>query len=226
MYLEVLQKIRSNLREGNFKDLEIALDYSKPILIFLQKAIKKYDLKKEDLEKVNIPSGKNYTTFKGENGLSMVYKDTDSYNEEILLNKEITELNKRLDFEGKFKQELKSFDEFRNKKKKEGLRMQYFNDNVDKSVNNILDFIVSEKVVELYPDISKLEEVLEQVKHKCGSTTDKIVKKIKVELKEEITKERIKQWITELEESFTKLDVQQKLENKKESLFAIGFIEE
>ena len=226
MYLEVLQKIRSNLREGNFKDLEIALDYSKPILIFLQKAIKKYNLKKEDLEMVNIPSGKNYTTFKGEKGLSIVYKDTDSYNEEIISNKDIIELNKRLDFENSFRQELNSFDEFRNNKKKEGLRMQYFNDNVDKLVNNILDFISSEKLAELYSDISKLEDALEQVKHKCGSTTDKIAKKIKVEIKEEITKEKIKQWINELEESFTKIDVQQKIDNKKESLFAIGFIEE
>lgn len=226
MYLDVLQKIRSNLREGNFKDLEIALDYSKPILIFLQKAIKKYNLKKEDLEKVNIPSGKNYTTFKSKKGLSIVYKDTDSYNEEILLNREIDELNIRMDFESRFRQELISFDEFRNKKNKEGLRMQYFNDNVDKLVNNILDFILSEKLAELYPDISELEDTLEQVKHKCGSTTDKIVKKIKIALKAEITKEKIKQWIVELKDSFTKFDVQQKLESKKESIFAIGFIEE
>ncbi len=225
MYLEVLQKIRSNLREGNFKDLEIALDYSKPILIFLQKAIKKHDLKKEDLEKVKIPSGKSYTTFKGENGLSIVYKDTDSYNEEILSNKEIIELNKRIDFESVFKQEINSFEEYLGKKKKEDIRMQYFNDNVDKLVNNILDFIISEKLIELYSDISKLKDALEQVRHKCGSTTEKVAKKIIVELKEEITKDRIKQWISELEESFTKVDIQQKLDNKKESLFAIGFIE-
>ena len=29
IYLEVLQKIRSNIREGNFSELEISLDYSK-----------------------------------------------------------------------------------------------------------------------------------------------------------------------------------------------------
>jgi len=226
IYLEVLQKIRSNIREGNFSELETSLNYSKPILILLQKGIRKYLIKKEDLENVNIPTGKNYTLFKGEKGLSMIYKDTDSYNEEILSNKEIVELSKRVDFESSFKNEINSFGEFLGKKKKEDLRMQYFNDNVDKLVNNIFDFISSEKLIELYTEISKLEEVLEQVKHKCGSTTEKVVKKIKIELKEQITKDKIKQWITELEESFTKLDIQKKLDTKKESLFAIGFIEE
>jgi hypothetical protein len=158
--------------------------------------------------------------------LSMIYKDTDSYNEEILSNKEVIELSKRIDFESSFKQEISLFGEYLGKKKKEDLRMQYFNDNVDKLVNNIFDFIASEKLIELYSEISKLEDALEQIRHKCGSTTEKVVKKIKVELKEQITKDKIKQWITELEESFTKLDIQKKLDTKKESLFAIGFIEE
>ncbi|MFA5142178.1 MAG: helicase-related protein [Candidatus Woesearchaeota archaeon] len=225
MYIEVLQKIRGNLREGNFKDLEIALDYSKPILIFLQKAIKKYNLKKEDLTKVNIPSGKNYTSFEGKKGLSIVYKNTDSYNEEILSNQNPDELSRRIDFEGIFKHELNSFEEYLSNKRKEHLRMHYFNDNVDKLINNILDYITSEKLVELYSEISKLEDTLELTRHNCGSTTEKVVKKIKVELKEEITNTKVKQWINELKDSFTKLGVQQKLNTNKESLFAISFIE-
>jgi len=226
IYLEVFDKIRKNIRGGNLSELEITLDYSKPILIFLQKAIRKYALKKEDLEKVNIPTGKTYTIFKGSKGLSIIYKDTDSYNEEILLNKEVIELSKRINFESSFKQEINAFSNYLEKKKKEDLRMQYFNDNVDKLVNNILDFINTEKLAELYPDISKLEEALEQVRYKCGSTTERVIKKIKVELKEEISEAKIIQLINELEESFTKLDIQQKLDVKKEPLFAIGFIEE
>ncbi|MEM4366561.1 MAG: helicase-related protein [Candidatus Anstonellales archaeon] len=225
IYLEVLDKIRNNIRSGNFSELEIALDYSKPILIFLQKAIKKYSLKKEDLEKVNIPIGKNYTLFKGKKGLTIIYKDIDSYNDEILSKKEAVELNKIIEFENSFKQELNAFSDYLDKKKKEDLRMQYFNDNIDKLINSILDFINTKKLAELYPNISKLEDSLEQVRYKCGSTTEKIVKKIKAELKEEISKARIRQWIIELEESFTKLDVQEKLDVKKEPLFAIGFIE-
>jgi superfamily II DNA or RNA helicase len=226
IYLEVLQKIRSNLREGNFNKLEIDLKYSKPSLIFLQKAIKKYGLKKEDLTNTKIPSGKTYTLFKGTKGLATIYKPGEAYNEGILSNKEITELKKRLDFETTFKHELALFKEFLGKKKKEDLRIKYFNDKVDKLVNSTLDFIASEKLTELYPNISKLENALEQVKNKCGSTTEKIVKKIKVELKENITKERITRWINELEESFTKLEIQQKIYTKKEPLLAIGFVEE
>ncbi len=226
IYLEVLQKIRQNLRKGNFKNLEITLDYSKPALIFLQKAIKKYDIKKDDLKKVNIPAGRSYTLFKGKKGLTAFYKATESYNEGILFNKEIIELNKRINFENTFKQELALFKEFVNKKNKEELRIKYFNDKVDKLVNNILDFISAEKLVELYPDISKLEDTLEQVRDKCGSTTEKILKKIKVEIKENITKEKINKLIDELKESFTKLEIQQKIYTKKEPVFAIGFIEE
>ena len=40
--------------------------------------------------------------------------------------------------------------------------MQYFNDKVDKLVNNVLDYISSEKLIELYPEISNLEKNLEQ----------------------------------------------------------------
>jgi len=226
IYLNVLQKIRSNLREGNFNNLELSLKYSKPSLIFLQKAIKKYGLKKEDLEKVKIPSGTSYTLLKGTKGITTIYKPGESYNEEILSNKEIIELNKRLDFEITFKHELALFNDFLNKKKKEDLKIKYFNDKVDKIVNSTIDFINSEKIIELYPTISKLEELLEQVRKKCGSTTEKAVKKIKVEIKEKITKEKINQWIKELEESFTKIEIQQKIYAKKEPLFVIGFVEE
>lgn len=57
--------------------------------------------------------------------------------------------------------------------------MQYFNDSVDKFVNSILDFTASKRLSELYPEIFNLEKALEEVRHKCGSTTDKIVKKLK-----------------------------------------------
>jgi len=224
IYLEVLEKIRSNLRGGKFGEFEISLGYSKPILIFLQKAIKKYNLKKEDIETVKIPSGKNYTLLKGQKGISLIYKDTDSFNEEILLHRDIEEIDKRIDFEAVFKSELKEFAEFRDRKKKEELRMEYFNDKVDKLINNILDYISSEKLTELYPDISSLKRSLEQVKDKCGSTTERVIKKIKVEIKNNISKQKIQEWIKELEDSFTKIDIQKKLRPKKESLFAIGFI--
>lgn len=104
--------------------------------------------------------------------------------------------------------------------------MQYFNDSIDKLVDSILDFIASKKLLELYPEISKLEDALEQIKHKCGSMTEKIIKRIKVEIKESITKEKIKRWINELAESFTKMDIQKKIDDKKETLFAVGFVEE
>ncbi len=225
IYLEILEKIRGNLREGNFDELSKSMGYSKPILILLQKAIKKYNLKKEDIEDVKIPSGKNYTLLKGPQLVSFIYQDTDPYNEAALSDKEITEIHKPIDFEAVFRDDLKAFEEFKDKKKKEELRMEYYNDKVDRLVNSILDQISSEKWAELYLDISELELVLDQVQTKCGSTTERILKKIKLEMKDKISEDKIREWITELENSFTKLDVQTKLIRKKESLFAIGFVE-
>ena len=47
-----------------------------------------------------------------------------------------------------------------------------------------------------------------------------------IEIKEGITKEKIKRWTNELVGSFTKIDTQKKIDEKKETLFAMGFIEE
>jgi len=226
IYLEILEKIRGNLREGNFNELEISLSYSKPILLLLQKAIKKYGLKKEELEEIKIPTGKNYTMLKGKKAVSIIYKDTDSFNEKSLLEKDIHELDKRVDFETEFKTELKEFSDFKNKKRKEEIRIGYFNDKVDKLINNILDYISAEKLDELFPEVSSLELSLEHVRNKCGSTTERILKKIKLEIKNGVSKQKIKGWSRELENSFTKLEIQEKLISKKESLFALGFIED
>ena len=226
IYLEILDKIRGEMREGDFSKLEISLSYSKPILIFLQKAIKKYVIKKDEIENLQIPKGDYYTLLKGKKGISIIYKDTDSFNEEILFSRDIEEIQKNIIFEKEFSTELANFSEFKDEKKKENLRMEYFNDKVDRLVNNVLDYISSEKLIELYPDIAELETNLERIRDKCGSTTERTIRKIHLEIKNKISKDKIRGWNNELENSFTKLDVQKKLIPKKESIFAISFIEE
>jgi len=226
IYIDILDKIRGNIRENDFSKLEISLSYSKPILIFLQKAIKKYKLKKDDLEDVKIPKGNNYTLLKGKKGLCVIYEDTDLFNEDILLEREIVETKNNIIFEKEYAKEINLFSEFKTDKKKENLRLQYFNDKVDKTVNTIFDFISTNKLKELYPNISKLEDNLWLVKDRCGSTTEKVLRKIKLEIKDNISKDKINKWNFELEDSFTKLDYQEKILPKKESLFAIGFVED
>jgi len=142
-----------------------------------------------------------------------------------LLNKELYEIDKKIDFKSVFEKELKSFENYKNKKKEEYLRMQYCNDKIDKLVNSILDYIASEKLEQLYSDVANLEEALENVKNKCGSTTDKTLKRIMKEIREDVTTEKIIKWTNILEESFTKLSEQKKLVNKKDYLYAIAFLE-
>lgn len=57
-------------------------------------------------------------------------------------------------------------------------------------------------------------------------TTEKILRKIRTDIKKEVSKNKIKTWNKDLEDSFTKINVQKKIKPKKESLFAIGFLEE
>ena len=184
------------------------------------------NIKKSEIADAKIPKGKNYTLLKGDKDLSLIYGERDSFNEKTLLNKKIEEAEKRIDFEKEFKNQLKDFSKFKSQKKKENLRMQYFNDKVDRYVNNILDYNASEKLSEVNPNISKHEKNLEQVKDKCGSTTKKILRKIRTDIKKEVSKNKIKTWNKDLEDSFTKIDVQKKIKPKKESLFAIGFVGE
>ena len=81
-------------------------------------------------------------------------------------------------------------------------------------------------MIELYPEIAELETNLERIRDECGSTTERTIRKIHLEIKNKISKDKIRGWNNELENSFTKLDVQKKLISKKESIFAISFIEE
>ena len=226
IYLEVLEKIRTNLRSGNFSELEVSSSYSKPILIFLQKAIKKYGLKNVDIRDIKIPTGKNYTLLKGDKAISLIYNHTDSFREGVLINKDINEAEKRIDFESVFKFELNDFFKFKNQQVKEEVLLQYFNDRIDTVVNTILDYILTRNLGEIYPEIAALKYALEQVSTKSGSTTEKVIKKIKVNIKGKISNETIRQLVEELENSFTKTNVQRKVIYDKDSIFAIGFIGE
>ena len=225
IYLEVLQKIRSNLRKGEFNKFESQINYSRPILIFLQKAIKKYNLKKQEMAEVEVPSRKSYTLLKGKRSLTVISGDTYSFNEDILSNKDIVEACERVDFDQLFKTELKDFANFDEKKKETKLRLEYFNDTIDKLVNSLLDYINVQRLSERYSNIPQLEATLEEVKDKCGSTTEKVVRQIKLDVKNDITNEKVNTWTNELKTSFRRLEIQQKITSKSESLFGIGFIE-
>lgn len=232
IYYEILEKIRENLRKGNFEELEISLSYSKPILIFLQKAIKLYEIKKEEITDLIIPNGKRYTLLNGVKNLCMVYNDQDSYNEidyfneELLLEQDIQEIHKQIDFENLYMGDLSSFNDFKQKIKEKKMILEYHNTTLDGYVNDILDFIKEHNLAEMYPNIEDFENVLLDVRIKCGSTTEIIMKRIKRNINSNITADTIARWIDEVSDSFTKKIIQKKLIPEDESIFAIGFIED
>ena len=226
IYLQVLEKIRGILREGDYNKLEVSLNYSRPMLIFLQKAISKYNIERNDLNSLKIPKRNSYTLFNGKKDIIGIY-DNDIYNEEILVNKEINQIKNNSNFENRYENELNAFMEFRTRKEQEISEMRYYNDNVDILVDNILDYIESKDLIELYPDISKIIENLNKVRDLCGSTTEKSLKKIKKEIKSGISSTKLSKLNKELESSFTiKTDNQEKFVRSQGPLFVIGFLED
>jgi len=226
IYLEVLNKIRNNFRKGNLGEMELSVNYSKPILSLLQKAIKKYNISEKELEKITLPNYNNYTLLKGKKGISFVYGDTEVFNENNLNEKELIEIDKKIDIQSYYREEIDTFLKYKRRIKLEETRLKYFNDKIDKLVNDILDLITANKLIELFPDINILKESLFQVSKKCGSTTEKILKKIRTEIKRNVTEQKIIRWIQELNYSFTKRDIQKTFEKKIDNIFAIAFIEE
>jgi superfamily II DNA or RNA helicase len=224
IYLDILEKIRKNLREGDFDKLEIPLNYSKPILVYLQDAINKYEIKKDELKTLKIPPGNSYTTLKGKRGIVVVDEDAHIYNEEQLIGKTITEI-KINSFEKLYQNELKDVKRLKKTRENDINQMKYFNDNIDQLVDNILDYINSNHLEELYDNIPELVDNLEKVRDKCGNTTESQLKTIKREIRSSPSLNKIDKLNKGLKKSFTKVGIQKKLLNNK-SLFVIGFVDD
>ena len=96
---------------------------------------------------------------------------------------------------------------------------------MDRIIGNIEDKIQTEGLDQRFSNIQKLLETLKQVKEKCGSTTEKVVREIHKEIKRnKVSEAKIELWIKKLEKSFTRREIQQKLVKSEKPYMAIGFI--
>lgn len=227
LYREVLDSIRTDLREGNFENLEIELKYTKPVLMLLQRAIREYGLKIKDIKDTPEPSGKYYTLLTGRKNLSAFYDGLKSYNEDILIDASLEPATQKVNFLSEFNEQLTAFEKERWDKVKQEKILEYYTDNLDRSINSILDKIESKQMGQTFKDIPELVKTLENVKERCGSTTEKTIRKIKSGImRTDLSNSKIKEWVGSLKESFRKIELQQKLVKKQQALFAIGFLEE
>jgi len=225
LYLEILKSIRKDQWSGEFGKLEIQIPYTKPILVLLQKAIKKYNIKKEDVEKATIPSYNVYTLLKGDKNLVVFYGDGLSFNEDSITDFTIKEVKKKIHFESEFKEELKRFKQHLKEEKEAKTQAYYYTDSLDRMIGNIEDKIQTEGFDQRFSNIQKLLKTLKQVKEKCGSTTERVVKEIHKEIKRnKVSEAKIETWVKELEKSFTRREIQQKLVKSEKPYVAIGFI--
>ncbi len=225
LYLKILKSIRKDQWSGEFGKLEMHIPYTKPILVLLQKAIKKYNIKKEDVEKVTIPPYNVYTLLKGNKNLVVLYDEGSSFNEDFITDFSIKEVNKMIYFESEFKEELKRFRQHLKEEKEAKTKTYYYTDSLDRMIGNIEDKIQTEGFDQRFSNIQTLLKTLKQVKEKCGSTTERIVREIHKDIKRNnLFKAKIELWIKKLENSFTRREIQQKLVKSEKPLLAIGFL--
>ena len=230
IYLEILDKIRTGMRGADFKMLESPVQYSRPTLIFLQKAIKKYRLDKESITNIRLPRGNSYTLLRGEKNIVAIFKEH-SYNEEFLLNKEIEEVEDSSGiFERDFAEEIGELRRYRKIKEKEEFEMEYRTYSLDRDIDSITDYIETNDLESVHSGLSELRGVLLDARKMAGSETEKKIRQIRREIKREITRYEIEKWIEELKMSFRSDLIQTKIiddekEKKNESIFVIGFKE-
>ncbi|UJG43988.1 MAG: phospholipase D-like domain-containing protein [Candidatus Heimdallarchaeum endolithica] len=224
LYLNVLNSIRKDQWRGKFEKLETTIPYTKPILILLQNAIKKYNIKREDIYKINIPSCNMYTLLNGDKNLVVFYGDGNSFNENSIKNFTIKEVDKKIHFTIEFKDEVEKFKQHLKRELEEKTHAYYFTDSLDRMIRNIEDKIQTEFLNQKYSNIESFIEILKQVKDKSGSNTEKVVREIHKQIKRNmITEEKIVLWIDSIKKSFTKKQFQQKLVKSKNPYMAIGF---
>ena len=221
--LKVLDRIRGSVRQGRLEKLDVPLQYTRGSLAILQRAIIKYGITKEESENSLVPEGKWYTLLKGDMDACFFYNDREAFNDEILRNVLLEEIEQRVQFEKKFSNSVANFNKHKKIQTEELVRLTYYTDRLDKNINTILDFIESEKLTELYPEAGQLTSLLQEVGERCGSTTEAMVKIIKQELRKKVTSPKLAQWCKGLKESFQK-GIQKKLPKKKTTVFAIGLI--
>jgi len=225
LYLEILKSIRKDQWSGEFGKLEIQIPYTKPILVLLQNAIKKYNIKKEDVEKVTLPSYNVYTLLRGNKNLVVFYGDGPSFNENSITDFTIKEVKKKIHFESEFKEELKRFKQHLKEEKEAKTQAYYYTDSLDRMIENIEDKIQIEGFDQRFSNIQKLLKTLRQVKERCGSTTERVVREIHKEIKRnKVSEAKIEAWVKELERSFMRKEIQQKLVKSEKPYMAIGFI--
>ncbi|MHA1381321.1 MAG: helicase-related protein [Candidatus Helarchaeota archaeon] len=226
IYSEVVKSIRNDLISGKFDKLEVKIKYTKPTLALLQKIINKYGLTRKDVDKIKLPRGNYYTTLKGNNNLIIYHEPNDIYNENKINIDNIEPINTSINFHKYYEKELMEFEKYLKLQKKENIILQYYTDSLDRRINNIIDLINKNNLDKIYYNMDLLIENLLMIKDKCGSNTEKIVKKIYTKLrKEKFSNKEIIKWIDDLNNSYTIRTTQQTLIEEPFRRFYIAYLE-
>jgi len=222
---EILKSVRHSLWKGEFDKLEGPLTYINPLLILLQNAISKYNILKNDVVNKQI-SHNSFTLLKGKKNLTVFYDDGKTFNENLLEEVDINELDVAINFEKIFSNELKSFRDHLEKFKQQRVIESYYNDKIDRMIRSILDKMESEGYEQYLSNASSLKFELLGAKEKCGDQTGNIIRDLHKSVKGKITNNQLQNYIKRLQDSFVRRTMQQKLSTDYKPSLAIGFIED
>ena len=128
-------------------------------------------------------------------------------------------------FEVEFLSELELFTKELEKEKELKTVLEFYNDKVDKMVRSILDKIIVEGYEQLFPAAKDLKKSLLNAKEQCGDQTWKIIRRLQKDIKSKPSQTMFKQYVSELEESFTRRTRQQKLIIEDKPYLVIGILD-
>ena len=224
IYLEIIDSVRSSLYDGEFEDLETEIEYVQPTLRFLLKAINEYSLTLHDLDTYVSPSSKIYTVFNGKKGVTIYHGKKEIFNENEILARDVDSYKGNMLFETTFNSELGVFHQHKTNIMSESILTKYYSGSVDKLVYNIVDYLDTSRLYQVHEKLNTLKEICLSIRHRCGSTTESVLKQILKELRrEDLSSKDIMTWIENIEKSCSVISVQQNLEDNNKKELALAF---
>ena len=178
------------------------------ISIFLSRAINEFGITSTDLESVMQKDGKYYVLLSGEKSLSIINKSA-SYKLELLNNVHPISSSKSVIFENSYMTELGEYENHMKNVQDVHIKNQYYNDRIEKSINNIIDYVTKQELALIFDEASSFISCLIESKEKCGYSTEGIITMINRSLKKtEIDNDVFLEWIGSIESSCVIRDIE------------------
>jgi hypothetical protein len=125
-----------------------------------------------------------------------------------------------------FATELAGFKKVLEREKQSEEVLLYFNDKTDRLMRSIRDTITTNGYDQIYPSAKELLGLLLDVKEKCGSKTERVVRELSKSLRSTHSDEFFQSYVRRLKDSFVQRTVQKKLIAEEKPYLILAYLEE